>query len=120
MNKILLTLLFFGSITSPLQAKEYLLSLSTCELGSSCKKCVEKINLSISVDKETKVVTATGKSIENSMIREVLKNCEVHSVDKWRCKDYQSEFSALDGKIFYRRNPSRFVVDGTSFEVCSN
>jgi len=118
MNKVLSTLLFFGFITSPLQAKEYLLSLATCELGSFCNKCIEQIDLSISVDKETKVVTATGKSIENSLIREVLKNCEVHSVDKWRCKDYQSEFSALNGKISYRRNPGRFVLDGTTLEIC--
>jgi hypothetical protein len=119
MHKVLSTLLFFGFITSPLQAKEYWLPFSVCKAETECKDCVEHIILKISVDAQNKVVTAKGNSTAGAPIREALKNCEVHSVDKWGCKDYQSEFSALDGKISYRRNPSRFIVDGTSFEICS-
>ncbi len=120
MGRILTPLLMLGLLASPIQAKEYLLSASICEVGSSCKRCIETINLSLAVDDKNKTVTATGKTIENKTAQQRLSNCEIQSTDSWRCGDLRGEVGANDGKIFYQMKQKTILVGGTLLEVCGD
>jgi hypothetical protein len=118
MGRILAPLLLLGLLASPVKAKEYLLSASICEVGSSCKRCIETINLSLAVDDKNKTVTASGKTIDNKTVQQRLSNCEIQSTDSWRCGDLRGEVRVTDGKLFYKMSKNSFVVSGITFEVC--
>ena len=120
MGRVLAPLLLLGLLASPIQAKEYLLSASICEVGSSCQRCIETINLSLAVDDKNKTVTASGKTIDNKTAQQRLSNCEIQSTDSWRCGDLRGEFGANDGKIFYRMKQTTFAVAGVRLEICQN
>ena len=119
MGRLLTLLLPLGLLVSPAQAKEYLLSASICEVGSSCQRCIETINLSLAVDDKNKTVTATGKSIDNKTAQQRLSNCEIQSTDSWRCVDLRGEIGRKDGKIYYHLLPTSLALDRKYFEVCS-
>lgn len=115
----LVVLAYLATLTTSLQAKEYWFAGAVCIAETSCNNCIEKFILKLTVDVQKKVVTARGNSIDRT-VQDTLSRCTIDSAEKWKCQDLRGEVGALNGKLYYKYNPERVVVDGQRLELCLN
>ncbi len=97
MLKQLLLLLLFFPLT--LHAKSYEVTLSPCDMGTSCKKCYEVIKLTYSVDVKSKKIFISGKDISGKEIKEPLEKCQITDESNWVCDSAQLFTNAKSGVI---------------------
>jgi hypothetical protein len=111
--KLLLLAISFAPLSAV--AKIYDLSLSLCEVKTSCSVCIEDIRVSLTVNSENKTVTISGKTTSGEQLKEVLTKCSVQSSDNWQCEELRGVIKVASGKLTYTQEKARF---GKNIEVC--
>jgi hypothetical protein len=98
-------------------AKSYEVTISPCDIGSSCKKCYEVVQLTYIVDAKLKQVFASGKDLNEKEIKEPLENCQIRNVDNWSCDSSVVSVQADNGVINIFNRPRSSLASGKK-EVC--
>ena len=114
LKQLLLPLLFLPLSSN---AKAYDVTLSPCDIGSSCKKCYEVIKLSYIVEMSTKQVFVSGKDTTGKDIKEPIGKCQITDVNNWTCDSAQLVTNAKNGVITIVNKPESSLARGKK-EVC--
>lgn len=115
MNKFCLLIALLLPITS--YAKSYEVTLSPCDIGSSCKKCHEVIKLSYVVNMNTKQVFVAGKDTTGKDIKEPIDKCQITDINNWTCDSAQVVTNAKNGVIAILNKPDS-IMARNKMEVC--
>jgi len=96
----------------------YELTMSICEEGSSCLKCIERKPLRIDVDGESKELWIRGKDESGAPIAEKSGRCSIKSDLDWTCSSLRGEIESRGGKVSFRNTGKALVVEGRKLELC--
>jgi len=97
--------------------KSHDLTLTICDMGTSCKNCYEVVKVSYLVDEYKKQVTVSGKSIEGKDIHEVNNKCKVIDGNNWTCDSTFMTTQAKDGVLTIANKTESSLVNNKK-EVC--
>jgi len=86
--------------------KSHDLTLTICDMGTSCKNCYEVVKVSYLVDEYKKQVTVSGKSIEGKDFKEVNEKCKVTDVNNWICDSAFMTTQANSGVLTIINKPN--------------
>ncbi len=111
--KLLLLAISFVPLSAV--AKVYDLSLSLCEVKTSCSVCIEDIRVNLTVNSENKTVTISGRATTGEQLKEVLTKCSVQSTNDWQCEELRGVIKVASGKLTYTPEKARF---GKDIEIC--
>lgn len=85
-------------------ARDYVIKMTPCLIGSNCNKCAEVISLKYDVDSKNKLVAVSGLSINGEPIKETLNSCDIKDGSNWSCSHSAIMVSAKDGLISVATN----------------
>ena len=105
-------------MVSTVHAKDYPFSISICEVGSSCKTCVDDIQLILIADMATKSIVAFGKAPSGENVRQRLANCSFQSEEDWNCRDFRGLVTATNGTLNYSQEKQDLQIDEKRVEIC--
>ena len=91
------------------------ISMSFCDVGTSCQKCSETVRLQF--ERLEKEVFISGKGIDGTPVREPLSNCSFPSKSDWSCETGRYRMSYSSGKISVTLL-REISVSGVKQDVC--
>lgn len=115
MLKFILSIFLFAPLS--IYAKSFITNMSPCDIGTSCKKCYEVVQVTYSVEVNKKQIVATGIDNTGKQVSDVVNNCTITNMDNWSCNTTAFVIQA-NNAIITLQNKSNSSLARSNKEIC--
>lgn len=115
MKKIIVT--FLLSVPCLVYGKNYSVFITPCDIGSNCKKCYERVEITYSINTKKNEVTFSGKESDGKVLKEVVNNCQIKDENNWKC-DSPSLVTIVSGGVLSISNKKDTSLSRSKKEMC--